>query len=203
MEVIRLAPSQKKQAARVYTRAFFDYPMLVFYFPDRQRRERYLEWYLGCAITYTLRYGEVYTTPDVSGLACWLPPGQTEMTTLRSILSGYLPAPWIQGKEAYRRASLSEAYLAKMQREILPGPHWYLWGLTTDPGQQGKGIGTQLLQPVLERADAGRLPCYLETHDHKNVAFYNKRCFELVRSENLPGYDLPFWCMVRQPKAKP
>jgi hypothetical protein len=59
------------------------------------------------------------------------------------------------------------------------------------------------LQPVLERADAGRLPCYLETHDHKNVAFYNKRGFELVRSENLPGYDLPFWCMVRQPKNNP
>ena len=203
MEIIRLAPSQKKQAAQVYTRAFFDYPMLVFYFPDRKRRERYLEWYLGCAITYALRYGEVYTTPDVSGLACWLPPGQTEMTTLRSILSGYLLTPWIQGKEAYRRASQSEAFLAKMQREILPEPHWYLWGLTTDPSQQGKGIGTQLLQPVLERADAGCLPCYLETHDQKNVAYYSKRGFELVRSENLPGYDLPFWCMVRQPKAKP
>jgi GNAT superfamily N-acetyltransferase len=90
-----------------------------------------------------------------------------------------------------------------MQREILPEPHWYLWGLTTDPAQQGKGIGTQLLQPILERADAGRLPCYLETHDQKNVAFYGKRGFELVRSENLPGYDLPFWCMVRQPKNKP
>jgi hypothetical protein len=63
MQVIRLAPSQKKQAARVYTRAFFDYPMLVFYFPDRKRRERYLEWYLGCAITYALRYGEVYNHP--------------------------------------------------------------------------------------------------------------------------------------------
>jgi len=201
MEVIRLDPSQKKQAARVYTRAFFDYPMLVFYFPDRKRRERYLEWYLGCAITYALRYGEVYTTPGVSGVVCWLPPGQWELTMLRTILSGFFPTPWVMGREAYRRSEQNEAFLTKVHREVLPGPHWYLWGLTVDPDQQGQGIGTRLMQPIFERADTAHLPCYLETHDQKNVSFYSKRGFELVRSENLDGYDLPFWCMVRQPKG--
>jgi GNAT superfamily N-acetyltransferase len=185
----------------VYTRAFFDYPMLAFYFPERKRRERYLEWYLGCAITYALRYGEVYTTPGIAGVACWLPPGQTEMTLLRSILSGFFPTPWRMGRENYRRSEQNEVFMARIHREILPGAHWYLWGLTVDPSQQGQGIGTQLMQPIFERGDAGHLPCYLETHDQKNVLFYGKRGFDLVRSETLPGYDLPFWCMVRQPKV--
>jgi hypothetical protein len=200
MEVIRLDASCKKQADRVYTRAFFDYPMLVFYFPDCKKRERRLEWYLSCALTYAMRYGEAYTTPTVSGVCCWLPPRHTQMTTIRTILAGFLPVPLVMGN-TYRRSAFSEDYMAKVHKEILPGPHWYLWGLAVEPGQQGQGIGTQLMQPVLERADAAHLPCYLETHDQKNVAYYSKRGFELARSENLPGYDLPFWCMVRQPKV--
>ena len=32
-------------------------------------------------------------------------------------------------------------------------PHYYLWGLTVDPSQKRKGIGTALLKPVIEKAD--------------------------------------------------
>ena len=42
-------------------------------------------------------------------------------------------------------------------------PHWYLGILGTDTVHQGKGVGSALMQPILERCDAEGLPAYLES----------------------------------------
>jgi ribosomal protein S18 acetylase RimI-like enzyme len=200
MDVVRLRPPERKAAAVVYARAFFEYPMVTHYWPKPKRRARYLAWYLGCAIDYGLRYGEVYTTPDVAGIAVWLPPGQTHITTWRYILAGYLPLPLRMGiRQFFTETMPSDEWVQRIHEEIVPGAHWYLWGIAVDPGRQGKGIGTALMRPGLERADAQHLPCYLETHDERNVPFYTRRGFDLVRTAQVPGSDLCFWCFLREP----
>lgn len=200
MQVVRLKRVDKGPAAEVYARAFRDYPMVTHYWPDPERRARHLTWYLGCAIEYGLRYGEVYTTPDVAGIAVWLPPGQTHITTWRYFLAGYLPIALRMGiRQFFTETMPSDEWVQQVHEEIVPGPHWYLWGIAVDPKRQGQGIGTALMRPGLERADAQHLPCYLETHDEVNVLFYTRRGFDLVRTEQVPGSDLRFWCFLREP----
>jgi ribosomal protein S18 acetylase RimI-like enzyme len=190
----------RKLAAKVLARSFFDYPMMTFYYPDPNRRTRYLEWYLGGAINYGLKYGQVYTTPNIMGVAVWLPPGQTHLSTWRYIRVGLLLAPFTMGlKHYFSQAMKNEDLTLKIHEEIMPGPHWYLWALAVDPDQQSRGFGTILLQPGLNAAASQRLPCYLETHDERNIPFYKKNGFELVRTEQIPGFDLRFWCLVREP----
>ena len=53
------------------------------------------------------------------------------------------------------------------------------------------------MQPVLARAEAEKLPCYLETSTEKNVAFYSKRGFTVVNEGVVPGSDLHVWAMMR------
>lgn len=48
--------------------------------------------------------------------------------------------------------------MAEVQKEILPGPHSYLWTLAVDPSFQGRGIGKSLLKPGLDRADEQDTP---------------------------------------------
>jgi ribosomal protein S18 acetylase RimI-like enzyme len=200
MDAIRLEPSDRDAAARVFARSFFDYPLMTHYWPDQERRARYLERYLGWAINYGLRYGGVVTTPELAGIAIWLPPDQTHITTWRYILAGFLPLPVLMGIRHFSTQTMpSEDLMLQVHGEIMPGPHWYLWAVAVDPDRQGLGIGTALMQPGLERADAQRLPCYVETHDEENMAFYLNRGFDLVRCEPVPGSDLRFWCFVRQP----
>lgn len=199
MEVIRLKKTEKKTAAEVMARSFFNYPMVAAFFPDKARRSRHLDWYLGCMINYGLRYGEVYTTPDIAGISIWLPPGQTHCTLWRYLMSGYIFTPAAVGFTQYPIVMKSDDHLIKIHLERMPGRHWYLWALASDPDRQGTGVGTALLQPGLEQADSQSLPCYLETHDSNNVAFYKKRGFADLGYEQIPGVDLGFWCMVRQP----
>ena len=202
MDAIRLKPSDRASAARVFARAFFHYPVMVSHWPDPARRARYLEWYLGCALSYGLRYGQVYTTRDLAGLALWLPPGQTHFTLWRYIRAGFLLTPLLMGiRQSFALAMQQDDAAQKVHAEIAPGPHWYLWMLGVDPAQQGKGIGGLLMRPALEQADRQHLPSYLETHDEKNVPFYLKHGFDLLRTEQVPGSELRFWGFLRPPRG--
>jgi GNAT superfamily N-acetyltransferase len=78
--------------------------------------------------------------------------------------------------------------------------HYYLWGLVVDPAHKQQGIGTALLKPVVEKADTEKKPIYLETHDEKNVNYYQRLDFHLVRTAMIPISPVPIWCMMREPK---
>ena len=59
------------------------------------------------------------------------------------------------------------------------------------------GLGTA---PVLAKADAAGLPCYLETMKTRNVPFYRKHGFEVIVEDDLPGGGFHFWTMRRDPR---
>ena len=196
--VVRLESSRRDAAAQVYARAFFDYPSITATWPDPVRRRRYLAWYLGCAIQFGLLYGEVDTTPELAGLAIWLPPGRTDITTRRAIRAGFLLTPVRIGLvQFFRSKKLEDVPMAAHAEIMQQRPHLYLWGLAVDPQHQGQGTGTALLRTGLQRVDAQGMPCYLETHAEKNLAFYQKQGFEVVRSVKVPESELRFWCMLR------
>jgi GNAT superfamily N-acetyltransferase len=200
MEIIKLDPHQKKKAAQVVAAGFYDYPMFIFYFPDPERRARYLSWYLGKVLNCALRYGEVYTTPEISGVIFTLPPGHTKISQTEYIQNGFLPAPFFLGLRNFVRSQECEAFVGNTHEKLMQlCPHYYLWGLSVDPNQKRKGVGTALLKPVLEKADAERMPVYLETHDGKNVVYYQRMGFSLVHTDKIPKYELPIWCMLREP----
>ena len=200
MEIIKLDPRQKKKASAVLAAAFFDYPMFTFYFPDPKRRARYLPWYLGNVLSCALRYGEVFTTPQISGVAFTLPPGHTKISQWEYIQNGFLGAPILLGFRNYAQSMDCETFVGDTHEKIMKDrPHYYLWGLVVDPSQKRKGIGTALMQPIIAKADAENKPIYLETHDEKNVVYYQRMGFDLVHTDRIPKYDLPIWCMLREP----
>ena len=68
MKVIPLKPTEKKAAAAIVARAFFDYPSLKAYFPQEKSRNWKLPWYMARVLESAMRYGEVMTTDDLSGV---------------------------------------------------------------------------------------------------------------------------------------
>lgn len=201
VEVTKLSSHQLKKASDVLAAAFFHYPMFTFYFPDPQRRARYLPWYLRNVLNCAFRYGEVYTTPDVSGVIFTLPPGHTEISLWEYIQNGFLLTPLLLGLQSYKQSMDCEHFVARTQARLMQGrPHYYLWGLVVDPTQTSRGIGTALLQTVLAKVGAQKMPIYLETHDERNVRYYQKYGFDLIDTANIPKYDLPIWCMSWEPR---
>ena len=201
MKAIPLKPDQKKKAAAVIARAFFDYPSLKAYFPDVNKRKGKLTRYMEHVLQSAMQYGEVQTTEDLSGVMFLLPPGRTRLSDWDFVKSGFIAAPLIVGLGHYGFVNRCEIFLADTQERLLQGrPHYYLWGIAVDPARQRSGAGTTLLKTLYDKADRAGMPIYLETHQFANVAYYEQRGFRLIHTGTMPGDDLPFWCMLREPK---
>lgn len=201
MEIFRLHPNQIKRAAQVLADSFFKYPMFTFYFPDITRRTRYLPWYFQNVLRCALSYGDVLTTLDVSGVIFTLPPGHTQLSMWEYVQNGFFLTPFILGLRNYKQSMDCERFVGDTQDELLKDrAHYYLWGVAVEPDQKKKGIGAALMQPVFEKADAQKMPVYLETHAEKNVPYYQKHGFELIHTSKILKYDLQIWCMLREPR---
>ena len=196
---IRLTIGQKEPAARLLAKAFQDDPMMVFIEPEEGKRSIFLSWLMGTVANYCILYGEAYTTPDLEGVAGWLPPGYTTPTFWRMLRTGMLVLRLKLGSAASRRFLANMIYTEKVHRQAMPEAHWYLWSIGVEPTRQGQGIGGGLLRPVLGKASKDNLSCYLETHNSRNLDFYQKFGFEVVSDGVVPKRGLRVWAMIRKP----
>ena len=197
-EAVALDASRVDRAAAVLARAFQDDPVQRYVIPSGNRRARVAPWTFRVLVRYCLPHGGVYTTPDLGGVACWLPPGIGASEPWGMIRSGMILAPLRLGPTASVRFTRISGYMVVERKRNAPAPHWYLVGIGVEPSRQGEGIGGTLLKPALARADADGVPCYLETQTERNVRFYERHGFR-VASEGEPGGQR-VWTMLRPPR---
>jgi ribosomal protein S18 acetylase RimI-like enzyme len=190
----------RAHATATLARAFFDYALMVYAVPEAARRGRAVRALYAALLADGLRYGEVYATGDRAGIACWLPPGREHLTLFRQLRAGMLSVPLRFGAAGFRRLLAYDTLGRALHHELAPMPHWYLSAIGVAPERQGQGVAAALLQPILQRADAAGLPCYLETHREANLRIYQKHGFDLVRRADPPGHAVPAWSMLRMPR---
>jgi GNAT superfamily N-acetyltransferase len=188
------------QLAAMLARAFDDDPVAMYLFPDGRRRRAGLRRFFSIQLRSTfLRDDECYTTGevggDISGGALWSSPGRPKAGT-RELLR-LLPILPLLGRRLPTALQFLGAIEAKHPKDR---PHFYLGVLGTDPPWQGKGIGSALLMPVLERCDAEGIPAYLESSKERNVPFYGRHGWEVTEELDPPGGGPRLWLMWREPR---
>ena len=196
--LIRATRADVRRVAAMLARAFQDDPLMRYAIPDDERRRRLLPRLIALNVRYGRRYGEVYAAPGFEGAAIWLPPGQTRMTLWRILRAGMFTAPLWAPWSVLRRLAVSGEHAAALQRCCLTEPHWFLSQIGVEPAAQRRGVASRLLEPMLARMDAAALPCYLETENAANLAYYQRFGFRITAEETTPGGP-PIWGMVRFP----
>ena len=88
-------------------------------------------------------------------------------------------------------------YLSDVHGKGLPKAYWYLAMLGVAPELRGHGIGRSLVQPILHRADAGRLPICLDTVQPAVATFFRRLGFRALIETIDPTSGLRFWTFQR------
>lgn len=197
-EVRPLLPENAARAAVALAEAFADDPAYALMFADARTRVRAFQALWPALIRYSLRWGQAYEAHGGDALSLWLPPGDTKTTAWRGLRAGLWKAVLTVDAGTRRYFTDTIDHLDSLHARLVPEKHWYLWVLGVRPELQGRGVGTALLEPTLERAQAAGLPVYLEAITEENVAYYEHRGFEVVAAGTIPGRDFPYWCMVHR-----
>ncbi len=183
--------------AAMLTRAFLDDPVAEWAFPQAHLRPRALERFQRRRLLQLLGEDEVWTSEELTCAALWAPPGRWR-TTLRedAVLLECFAHPRLLA-----RAPLALFGWLGLERRHPPHPpHYYLAVLGTDPEHQGRGLGSALLAPVLERCDEDGVGAYLESSKERNVDFYARHGFRATGKIRLL-HGPPMWPMWRDPRG--
>jgi len=129
------------------------------------------------------------------GAALWGPPGKPRLSGIRGLLALVPLAPRVAGPTLPRALRL----LGRLDALHPTEAHWYLSTIGTDPDQQGRGVGSALMAPGLERCDAEGVRAYLESSKEANLPFYRRFGFE-VTSEIVTEGGPTIWQMWREPQ---
>lgn len=200
MDIVDLKPDQIPAAGAVLARALFEDGLAKHMYPDPEERKARIPWHFSAMVRYGVLFGRVFTTVGTPrGVAVWLTPGETAMTDSRIAAAGLDASPAVLGEEAFGRFLSVVSQIEPYREQDVSSRHWYLALVGVDPDYSGRGIGGSLLKPVLAAADGDDLPCYLETAEERNVAFYQKHGFEAVRYGTIPDTAVEYWTMRRPP----
>ena len=202
--LVRLTKFQSKQAGETLARAFQDDSLFVYLIPDAVQRKTLLPPLFEIMVRYGILYGEVYATSSlIEGVACWFPPGKTEMTLRRIIRAAGLSLIYyyIKNRDFLSRFFSYNEYADMLHHRYTNFPHWYLSPIGVIPTFQGKGYGSNLLRSMLSRIDQDHLPCFVETQSQKNVSLYEHFGFHVVEKGTIPGTDLTHWAMLKESKT--
>jgi GNAT superfamily N-acetyltransferase len=136
-------------------------------------------------------------TDSVAGGALWMPPDKWRVGVFDQLRSMPAMASRIGLRDLPR--SLRGFNLMESKHPHEPSHH-YLPIIGVAPQWQGKGLGTALLQPVLERCDREGSPAYLEATTPRSRACYERSGFKTTGEIVLPNGPT-MWQMWREPQS--
>lgn len=213
-----LRESDVSRTGEILASAFQDDPFYRLLFPDPGVRAGVLPAYfeassrvagrVGCAYVVTgpatvLGLGSPGGAPGrVLGAALWERPQSPQ--ALRDDRPPHDVADHrdLFGASAFENYVAVMRHLAAIRSKDPGGRHWYLNLIGVVRGAQQRGIGDALLRPILARADADGVPCYLETFADATLPWYARLGFAMARTGVEPRTGLSWWTMIRPARPR-
>jgi GNAT superfamily N-acetyltransferase len=193
-EVRKARPADAAAVASALAAAFTDDPVFRWILPDDTARPAATRAFFDLVVEILAPHDDTWTTTGgVTGAALWVPAGRAPMSDDRA------------DRFAAELAELCAPHdgrileLVGLMDQLHPHePHEYLWFVGVVPAAQGRGLGSALIAPVLQRADRAGHPAYLEATSPQNKALYERHGFRAAAPFAVAGGP-PLWPMWRDP----
>ena len=191
MSDVRVATLEDRElVARIAAEGFYDDPVLSWVCRDDSQRLAQLVNLMGGMFDDMVPDRGTVHLLDAACTALWRRPDFEEVRPASERMQDAEPPPADAPNPFTDEEVERLIILGSVMAEGHPhDTHWYLNVVSTLPSDQGHGLGSAILQPVLAEADAEGLPCYLESSNPRNVSLYLRHGF--VETGELPLPDGP------------
>lgn len=170
----RASATNAPDLARLLAAAFQNDPVMNWVARTGSGRaqglERFFRWLLDVR---AIPYGEVWMGGGAA--AVWLPPGAP--ATAGGLLEQVRLFPMFLNLCGFSRLLRGQAIADAMEKHHPHESHFYLAFIGVEPGLQGTGLGSALLEATLRQVDEVRSPAYLENSNPKNTPLYTRHGF--------------------------
>ncbi|MGN9760525.1 GNAT family N-acetyltransferase [Streptomyces sp. SD31] len=193
---IRTAGAEDRElVVRLLDAAFQDDPVSGWVFPGEEHRRSAHPKLMAAFADIVFSVGRIDLTEEGTACALWMSVPADE-----------------QDHDDEGPARLREAVDPENERIELIGrltagihpsgrAHEYLWMIAVAPERQGEGLGTVLMNSVLDRCDRDGRPAYLEASSERSRKLYERLGFEPQGHPlDLPGGPR-MWPMWREPRG--
>ncbi len=172
MPPIREVTAPGETLVEVLVDGFYEDPFMSWIFVDPETRGEALAKWFRFWIELYGSDGRMFLTEDDSAASLWAMPEARGVDA--DVMSDFIAliAPWNGERTTLVLEGLGG--LAQHPDET----HWYLNAIAVRRGRQGAGLGAQLLEPMLEEADAAHTSVYLDSSNPRNLSFYYRHGFE-------------------------
>ena len=200
-----LKRNELRQAAELASRAFSDYEYFRIWFPDQEERAKVEISIIWNAYKTNFKRvhqlsakldGKIVATAELNA------PDYKDPSVLSYILHGWLNVYRTADKKRIDDWIAMDAAAGQPCHDYQKtgSDIWYLSSLTVDPGMQGIGLGTKLLdycENYIRERDGRQV--VLVTNSQKNLDFYLKRGYELFdeREFEYNGNKMGSWSLKK------
>ena len=203
-----ITSDQIKDVELSYVKAFFEEPLFRLVEPNPQKRTAKMQFLVKSLLKIKKLQNAITFTPkgsEFQGASFWMRPNNVPTTSLLQMLkAGLAAAPFKLGLSSLRNMMRFSEHLDKTIEHMTREPHWLLDVIFVDEKFQRRGLGYKLMQPIFEESFRSQIPCYVVTHNTRNVDFYTKYGFELFDEDVVikDRSDSPVSYCLRRPWNK-
>jgi GNAT superfamily N-acetyltransferase len=186
-----------EKASRCLAAAFQDYPVFTYIISDSQKRKRKLN--LVCKFLLNIGFlsGQLISESNkIEVVSAWYPPGFSNIPFKNIISSGIFGLFLNLGFQSFIKLLRVKMKKNKVRKQILKNKKYYFLDIIgVNPLSQSKGLATSLIKSRLEEIEHLQIPVYLETSEIKNVNYYKKFGFAVLKAYKIK--QLEVFCMIR------
>lgn len=185
--MIKAKYSDKNLVVDILTKSFDTNQSVNYIVKQDAKRAQRVRALMDYSFEVCYLFGDVFLSDDKRSCALITYPDK-KTTTFKSILLDVKLILFAVGLKNIKKTLARETLINKIQPKELK---YYLWFIGVDPEYQNEGIGSILLDEIIEDSELKKRPIYLETSTLKNLPWYKKFGFQVYHELDL-SYKLFF-----------
>lgn len=180
--------NDKSLVVDILTKSFEANQSVNYIIKQDQKRVKRIRSLMDYSFEMCMAFGDVFLSDDNKACALIVYPDKKKATIKSTLLDIKLILQAV-GLGNISKTLKREKLISSIQPKIQMS---YLWFIGVDPVEQSRGIGSKLLQEVIDYSNSDNRPIYLETSTVKNLPWYKKFGFEVYNEQDLT-YHLYFF----------